>query len=99
MFLDEEEKTLRAMVEKIKASGANVVLAQKGIDDVAQHYLAKEGIYAVRRVKESDMKKLGKATGARSVKNLDELNEKELGRAGLVGERRVGTDERTILTG
>src|SRR5205807_1899038 len=61
MFLDEEEKTLRAMVEKIKASGANVVLAQKGIDDVAQHYLAKEGIYAVRRVKESDMKKLGKA--------------------------------------
>src|SRR3989442_853095 len=60
MFLDEEEKTLRTMVEKIKASGANVVLCQKGIDDVAQHFLAKEGIYAVRRVKESDMKKLAK---------------------------------------
>src|SRR6266545_7508675 len=71
MFLDEEEKTLRTMVEKIKASGANVVLCQKGIDDVAQHYLAKEGIYAVRRVKESDMKKLAKATGARAVTNLD----------------------------
>jgi len=61
------------MVEKIKASGANVVLAQKGIDDVAQHFLAKDGIYAVRRVKESDMKKLAKATGARSVTNLDDL--------------------------
>src|SRR5213596_1385274 len=99
MFLDEEEKTLRAMVEKIQASGANVVLAQKGIDDVAQHYLAKEGIYAVRRVKESDMKKLAKATGARSVTNLDDLTAKELGRADLVEERKVGTDDMTFVTG
>src|SRR2546427_784141 len=99
MFLDEEEKTLHAMVEKIKASGANVVLAQKGIDDVAQHYLAKEGIYAVRRVKESDMKKLAKATGARSVTNLDDLTAKELGRADLVEERKVGTDDMTFVTG
>src|SRR5437660_1793331 len=99
MFLDEEEKTLRAMVEKIKASGANVVLAQKGIDDVAQHFLAKEGIYAVRRVKESDMKKLAKATGARSVTNLDDLTAKELGRADLVEERKVGTDDMTFVTG
>src|SRR2546427_1728679 len=99
MFLDEEEKTLRSMVEKIKNSGANVVLAQKGIDDVAQHFLAKEGIYAVRRVKESDMKKLAKATGARIVTNLDDLTPKELGRADLVEERKVGTDDMTFITG
>ncbi|HKW43345.1 MAG TPA: thermosome subunit beta, partial [Thermoplasmata archaeon] len=78
-FLNEEEKSLKTMVDKIKASGANVVLCQKGIDDVAQHFLAKEGIYAVRRVKESDMKKLAKATGARPVTNLDDLTPKELG--------------------
>src|SRR3989454_937784 len=94
MFLDEEEKTLRSMVEKIKNSGANVVLAQKGIDDVAQHFLAKEGIYAVRRVKESDMKKLAKATGARSVTNLDDLTAKELGRADRGGPRRDPSDPR-----
>src|SRR2546427_366060 len=99
MFLDEEEKTLRTMVEKIKASGANVVLCQQGIDDVAQHFLAKEGIYAVRRVKESDMKKLAKATGARIVTNLDDLTPKELGRADLVEERKVGTDDMTFVTG
>src|SRR5881409_3271193 len=99
MFLDEEEKTLRTMVEKIKASGANVVLCQKGIYDVAQHFLAKEGIYAVRRVKESDMKKLAKATGARIVTNLDDLTPKELGRADLVEERKVGTDDMTFVTG
>src|SRR5437870_3018686 len=99
MFLDEEEKSLRTMVEKIKASGANVVLCQKGIDDVAQHYLAKEGIYAVRRVKESDMKKLAKATGALSVTNLDDLTPKQLGSADLVEERKIGTDDMTFVTG
>ncbi len=99
MFLDEEEKSLRTMVEKIKASGANVVLCQKGIDDVAQHYLAKEGIYAVRRVKESDMKKLAKATGALSVTNLDDLTPKQLGNADLVEERKIGTDDMTFVTG
>ncbi|HYT01027.1 MAG TPA: thermosome subunit beta [Thermoplasmata archaeon] len=99
MFLNEEEKSLKTMVDKIKASGANVVLCQKGIDDVAQHYLAKEGIYAVRRVKESDMKKLAKATGARAVTNLDDLTAKELGKADLVEERKVGTDDMTFVTG
>ena len=98
-FLNEEEKSLKTMVDKIKASGANVVLCQKGIDDVAQHFLAKEGIYAVRRVKESDMKKLAKATGARPVTNLDDLTPKELGHADLVEERKVGTDDMTYVTG
>src|SRR5437660_657512 len=82
-----------------RSVGTNADLAQKGIDDVAQHYLAKEGIYAVRRVKESDMKKLAKATGARSVTNLDDLTAKELGRADLVEERKVGTDDMTFVTG
>jgi len=99
MFLDEEEKTLRTMVEKIQKSGANVVLCQKGIDDVAQHFLAKEGIYAVRRVKESDVKKLAKASGAQVVTNLDDLTAKELGKADLVEERKVGSDDMTFVTG
>jgi thermosome len=99
MFLDEEEKSLKTMVDKIQKSGANVILCQKGIDDVAQHYLAKEGIYAVRRVKESDMKKLAKATGARIVTNLDDLTAKELGKADLVEERKVGTDDMTFVMG
>src|SRR5881275_2717118 len=98
-FLDEEEKSLKTMVAKIQESGANIVLGQKGIDDVAQHYLAKAGIYAVRRVKESDMKKLAKATGARIVTNLDDLTPKELGKADLVEERKVGTDDMTFITG
>ncbi len=97
-FLDEEEKNLKA-VEKIKSSGANVVLCQKGVDDLVQHYLAQAGIYAVRRVKESDMKKLAKATGGRIVTNLDDLTEKELGRADLVEERKVGSDDMTFVTG
>ena len=99
LFLDEEEKTLRTMVEKIQKSGANVVLCQKGIDDVAQHFLAKGGIYAVRRVKESDVKKLAKATGAQVVTNLDDLTRKELGTADLVEERKVGSDDMTFVTG
>jgi chaperonin GroEL (HSP60 family) len=98
-FLDEEEKGLKTLVDQIKASGANVVLCQKGIDDLVQHYLAQAGIYAVRRVKESDMKKLAKATGGRIITNLDDLTSKELGKADLVEERKVGPDELTFVTG
>ncbi|NOZ59900.1 MAG: thermosome subunit [Euryarchaeota archaeon] len=96
-FIDEEERMLRSMVEKIKASGANVVLCQKGIDDLAQHYLAKEGIFAVRRVKQSDMKKLARATGARVVTSLDDLSEKDLGYAGIVEEVKIGDDEMVFV--
>lgn len=92
MFLDEENRMLRDMADKIVQSGANVLICQKGIDDIAQHYLAKAGIIAVRRVKESDMNKLSKATGGRVVTNLEELTAEDLGKAGLVEERKVETD-------
>ena len=92
-FIDEENKMLKAMVDKINSSGANVVLCQKGIDDIAQHYLAKAGILAVRRIKESDMYKLARATGARIVNNLDELAASDLGFAKVVEERKVETDK------
>jgi len=92
-FLDEENRMLREMVDKVVAAGANVLLCQKGIDDIAQHYLAKAGILAVRRVKESDMYKLSRATGARIVNNLDELSASDLGFAKLVEERKVETDK------
>ncbi|HZY95263.1 MAG TPA: thermosome subunit beta [Candidatus Bathyarchaeia archaeon] len=98
-FLDEEEKMLKDMVEKIAKSGANVVLCEKGIDDVAQHYLAKKGILAVRRVKQSDMEKLVKATGARIVSNPDDLTPKDLGKARLVEERKVADDKMTFVEG
>ncbi|HXV65669.1 MAG TPA: thermosome subunit beta [Nitrosopumilaceae archaeon] len=91
-FLDEENRMLKNMVDKVIASGATVVLCQKGLDDMAQHYLAKAGILAVRRVKESDLTKLSKATGARIVSNLDDLFEKDLGTAGLVEERKIEED-------
>jgi thermosome len=99
MFLEEENNMLRAMVEKIKTSGANVLLCQKGIDDIAQHYLAKEGIVGVRRVKESDMTKLAKASGARLVNNIDDLTSKDLGSADLVEERKVETDKWVFIEG
>ena len=92
-FLDEEQKMLRQMVENIKASGANFIFCQKGIDDTAQHYLAKAGIAAVRRVKKSDMEKLAKATGGTVVTNLKELKPENLGEAGLVEEIKVATDK------
>ena len=98
-FLDQEMKMLREMVEKIKATGANVVFCQKGIDDVAQHYLAKEGILAVRRVKKSDMEKLSRATGARIVTNLDDLKPEDLGYAELVEERKIGEDKMVFVEG
>jgi archaeal chaperonin len=97
-FLDEEETMLRKMVEKVKKSGANVLICQKGIDDLAQHFLSKEGIYAVRRAKKSDMDKLAKATGAVVVANLDELSPKDLGFAGNVEEQKIGDDKMTFVT-
>ena len=98
-FLNEEERMLKSMVDKISASGANVVICQKGIDDIAQHYLAKEGIIALRRIKESDMSKLSKATGARIVTNTDELSEDDIGHAELVEERKVETDKWVFIEG
>ncbi|MDY6865415.1 MAG: thermosome subunit beta, partial [Halobacteriota archaeon] len=85
-FLDEEERMLKEIVEKISASGANVVFCQKGIDDLVQHYLAKAGILAARRAKKSDMEKLSRATGGRIVTNVDEIEDKDLGSAGVVEE-------------
>jgi archaeal chaperonin len=99
MFLEEENKMLKSMVDKIISSGANVTICQKGIDDVAQHYLAKSNILAVRRVKESDMTKLARATGARIVNNLEDLSSKDLGSADLVEERKVETDKWVFIEG
>ncbi|MGA2239061.1 MAG: thermosome subunit beta [Candidatus Bathyarchaeia archaeon] len=98
-FLDEEDKMLRDMVDKIASAGANVAICEKGIDDVAQHFLAKKGVLAVRRVKQSDMEKLVKATGAHVVTNLEDLGSKDLGSAQLVEERKVGDDKMTFVEG
>jgi thermosome len=99
MFLEEENRMLKSMVDKIISSGANVAICQKGIDDVAQHYLAKSNVLAVRRVKESDMTKLSRATGARIVNNLEDLGSKDLGAADLVEERKVETDKWVFIEG
>jgi thermosome len=99
MFLEEENRMLKSMVDKIIATGANVVICQKGIDDIAQHYLAKSGILTVRRVKESDMTKLARATGARIVNNLEDLTDKDIGLADLVEERKVETDKWVFIEG
>jgi len=98
-FLDEENRMLKNMVDKVIGSGANVLLCQKGVDDMAQHYLARAGILTVRRVKESDMTKLAKATGARIVTNLDDLFEKDLGAANLVEERKIEEDRWVFVEG
>jgi len=97
-FLDEEEGMLKKMVEKIKRSGASVLICQKSIDDVAQHFLAKDRIYSVTRAKKSDMEKLSKATGANIVANLDGLTSKDLGNAGNVEEKKIGDDKMTFIT-
>lgn len=99
MFLEEENKMLKNMVDKIISSGANVAICQKGIDDIAQHYLAKSNVLSVRRVKESDMTKLSRATGARIVNNLEDLGSKDLGSADLVEERKVETDKWVFIEG
>ncbi len=96
-FLDEEENLLKDMVEKLSSSGANLIICQKGIDDMAQHYLAKKGIAAVRRASEKDLEKLARATGARIVTNVDDLSPKDLGTAGLFEERKIGDDKMAFI--
>ena len=96
-FLDKETQMLKEMVGKIKASGANVLFCQKGIDDMAQHFLAKEGILAARRAKQSDMEKLARATGGKISTNLDDLKSEDLGKSGLVEERKVGEDKMVFV--
>ncbi len=96
-FLDQEEKQLQEMVETLKEAGADVVFCQKGIDDMAQHYLAQEGILAVRRAKKSDMKRLARATGGTVVSNIDDITADDLGFAGNVGQKDVGGDERIFV--
>jgi thermosome len=97
-FLDQEEQMIKDMVTKVKKSGANVLICQKGIDDLAQHYLAKTGIIALRRVSEKDMKKLAMATGASILSDLDEITTSDLGKAGMVEERKIGDDKMTFVT-
>jgi len=98
-FLEQEQKMLKEMVNKIASIGANVVFCEKGIDDLVQHYLAKKGIAACRRIKRSDLEALAKATGARIVSNLDDLTEKDLGYAELVEERKIAGEAMTFVTG
>lgn len=98
-FLDEEESMLKKMVDQIVASGANVVICQKGIDDIAQHYLSKVGIFATRRTKKSDMEKLARATGGKVVTTIEDLTSADLGKAGLIEERKIGDDKMTFVEG
>jgi len=96
-FIDQEERIIRDMVDRVVKSGANVIICQKGIDDLAQHFLAKQGIYAVRRVKKSDLEKLARATGAKLVSSLRDLSKDDLGYAGLVEEIKIGDEEMTFI--
>jgi len=99
MFLEEENRMIKTMVDKLHEIGVNVVICQKGIDDIAQHYLAKYGMLAIRRVKESDMTKLAKATGARITANLDDISESDLGAANLVHQKKVEADKWVFVEG
>jgi thermosome len=99
MFLEEENRMLKAMVDKLHDVGANVLICQKGIDDISQHYLAKYGIMAIRRVKESDMIKLSKATGGRVISNIDDLSESDLGSADLAHQKKVESDKWVFIEG
>jgi len=98
-FLNQEEKMLKGMVQKILDSGANVVFCQKGIDDMAQHFLSKAKVFGVRRVRKSDIEKLSRATGGKVIMNLDDIKPEELGRAELVEEKKVGTEDMVFVTG
>ena len=99
MFLEEENRMLKSMVDKLHSIGTNVVICQKGIDDMAQHFLAKYGILGVRRVKESDMTKLAKATGGRITTNLEDISEKDLGTSDLVHQKKVESDKWVFVEG
>ena len=99
LFLEEEENYIRGLVEKIQASGATVLICQKGIDELAQHYMSKAGIFAIRRAKKSDMEALSKATAGRIVTNLDDLTPEDLGHAAKVEERKIGESDMTFITG
>ena len=99
MFLEEENRMIKTMVDKIHAIGANVVICQKGIDDMAQHFLSKHGILAIRRVKESDMTKLAKATGGRITSNIEDISDKDLGAANLVQQKKVESDKWVFIEG
>jgi thermosome len=98
-FLKEEENMMRDMVEKVSKTGATVLICQKGIDDMVQHFLARKGVLAVRRAKKSDMEKLAKATGGKVVTNLDDMSRKDLGKAAIVEERKIGDDKMTFVEG
>ncbi len=98
-FIEQEEKMIKDMVDKIVEAGANVVFCQKGIDDLAQYYLAKSGVLAVRRVKQSDIEKIAKATGAKIITDLRDIKPEDLGEAELVEERKVGEDKMVFITG
>jgi len=98
-FLEQETKMMKGMVEKVAATGANVLVCQKGIDDIVQHFLAKKNILAVRRAKESDMDKLSKATGGKVVTNIEDLKPEDLGYAELVEERKIGDDKMVFVEG
>ena len=98
-FLDEEEQYLKSLVEKIQSAGADVVICQKGIDDMAQHYMAKSGLFAIRRAKKSDMEALSKATSGRIVTNIDDLSSEDLGNASKVEEKKIGESDMVFITG
>jgi thermosome len=98
-FLRQEEETMRQMVDKLVSAGANVVFCQKGVDDMVQHFMARKGILAVRRIKKSDMEKLAKATGGKIVTNLEAISAADLGHANLVEERKIGEDKMTFIEG
>ena len=98
-FLEEEESFIKGLVDTISSSGANVLICQKGIDDLAQHHMAKAGIFAIRRAKKSDMEALSKATGGRIVTTLDDLSSEDLGDAARVDERKIGDSDMVFITG
>ena len=98
-FLKQEENMLKGMADKIVGAGANVVICQKGIDEMVQHFLARKGIIAIRRAKKSDMEKLAKATGAKIITKLDDIKSSDLGYAALVEERKIGDDKMTFIEG